>query len=89
MPVVCSLRSCASGFSKHIHCINLNLKPFGFGMIGLVDGVKTAVLIWLLKIRKRVNKCVKEDGGSLDGYYLAHRAKKLWLNDNPGKTERD
>ena len=38
---------------------------------------------------KRVNKCVKEDGGSLDGYYLAHRAKKLWLNDNPGKTERD
>jgi len=38
---------------------------------------------------KRVNKCVKEDGGSLDGYYLAHRAKKLWLEDNPGKTERD
>ena len=30
---------------------------------------------------------VKE--GSLDGYYLAHQAKKLWLNDNPGKTERD
>jgi hypothetical protein len=27
--------------------------------------------------------------GSLDGYYLAHRAKKLWLGDNPGKTERD
>ena len=27
--------------------------------------------------------------GSLDGYYLAHRAKKLWLEDNPGKTERD
>ena len=25
----------------------------------------------------------------LDGYYLAHRAKKLWLKDNPGKTERD
>ena len=29
------------------------------------------------------------DEGSSDGYYLAHRAKKLWLNDNPGKTERD
>jgi len=25
----------------------------------------------------------------LDGYYLAHRAKKLWLKDNPGSTERD
>ena len=30
---------------------------------------------------------INED--SLDGYYLAHRAKKLWLGDNPGKTERD
>ena len=30
---------------------------------------------------------VKES--ALDGYYLAHRAKKLWLGDNPGKTERD
>ena len=30
---------------------------------------------------------INED--SLDGYYLAHRAKKLWLDDNPGKTERD
>ena len=26
---------------------------------------------------------------NLDGYYLAHRAKKLWLKDNPGATERD
>jgi hypothetical protein len=32
-------------------------------------------------------KEMQED--KLDGYYLAHKAKKLWLDDNPGKTERD
>lgn len=41
---------------------------------------------------KTVPNCVKKESieeDSLDGYYLAHRAKKLWLEDNPGKTERD
>ena len=42
---------------------------------------------------KTVPNCVKkesiEEGMPTDGYYLAHRAKKLWLDDNPGKTERD
>jgi hypothetical protein len=35
------------------------------------------------------NRRSRQEEGKLDGYYLEKDAMELWLQDNPGKTERD